>query len=53
MLAGGVLETVDFLWGQILPLAQIGVPQSARRNCPGRLDFNLFGYRERAVHPQR
>src|SRR5262245_66179822 len=21
--------------------------------CPGRLDFNLFGYRERAVHPQR
>jgi hypothetical protein len=34
MLAGGILETVDFLLGQIFPLTQIGVPRPARRNRP-------------------
>src|SRR5262245_7966683 len=34
MLAGGILETVDLLRGQIFPLPQIGVARPARRNCP-------------------
>src|SRR5262245_56327320 len=34
MLAGGILETVDLLRGQIFPLPQIGVRWPARRNCP-------------------
>jgi hypothetical protein len=34
MLAGGILETVDLLRGQIFPLPQIGVGRSARCNCP-------------------
>jgi hypothetical protein len=34
MLAGGILETLDLLWGQILSLPQIGVSRPARRNCP-------------------
>ena len=34
MLAGGILETVDLLRGQIFPLPQIGVRRAARRNCP-------------------
>jgi hypothetical protein len=34
MLAGSILETVDFLRSQILSLPQIGVAGAARRNCP-------------------
>ena len=34
MLAGGILEAVDFLRGQIFSLPQIGVARPARRNCP-------------------
>src|SRR5262245_21022225 len=34
MLAGGILETVDLLRGQIFPLPQIGIAQPAWRNCP-------------------
>jgi hypothetical protein len=34
MLAGSILEAVDFLRGQIFPLTQIGVARAARRNCP-------------------
>src|SRR6516225_11272035 len=34
MLAGGILETVHFLRGQVFPLPQIGVSRPARRNCP-------------------
>src|SRR5262249_20255966 len=34
MLTGSILETVDFLRGQIFPLPQIRVTRPARRNCP-------------------
>src|SRR5262245_40198674 len=34
MLAGGILETVHLLRGQIFPLPQIGVARPPRRNCP-------------------
>src|SRR5262245_7672453 len=34
MLAGGILETVDLLRGQIFPLPHIGVARPAWRNCP-------------------
>src|SRR5262249_16754832 len=34
ILAGGILETVHLLWGQIFPLPKIGVSWPARRNCP-------------------
>jgi len=34
MLAGGILETVHLLRGQIFALPQIGVARPPRRNCP-------------------
>jgi hypothetical protein len=39
MLARGILETVDFLRGQVFPLPQIGVPR------PARLEEAVAAYR--------